>query len=427
MSGTERTPEEQGRKPSLLFVNQHYWPDVASTGQHLTDLAEHLAGEGCRVRVLCSRGKYLRGRVPAPLRETHNGVAIQRVRTTSFGRGRHIGRLVDYASFYLQVLRAILTPGPNHPDLVVFLTTPPLLSFLGWIAKRLRGQRYGIWSMDLHPDAEIASGMLRPGSLTTRLLVWLDERGLRGADFIVDLGRYMKERLVAHGVEAARCHTVHVWNRKEEVEPTPRESNPLIDKLGLRDKFVVMYSGNAGLVHEFGPILEAMRLTKDDARIYWLFVGDGPRRAEIERFIAEHGIANASYRGYFPREMLKYSLSVGDAHLISLRPAFVGISVPGKLYGIMASGRPAIFVGPARSDSGETVTEAGCGVVVDPGEVGAAERIAETVRQWVAEPTAATRLGDRGRAAFLADYERAQNCARFATLILNAAHNQGER
>ena len=36
----------------LLLVNQHYYPDVASTGQHLTDLAEYLAQEGYLVEVL---------------------------------------------------------------------------------------------------------------------------------------------------------------------------------------------------------------------------------------------------------------------------------------------------------------------------------------------------------------------------------------
>jgi colanic acid biosynthesis glycosyl transferase WcaI len=416
-SGRSGTSEEEGRKPSLLFVNQHYWPDVASTGQHLTDLAEHLVGEGYDVRVLCSRGRYVSGRVQAPLDETHNGVSIRRVRTTGFGRARHLGRLVDYASFYLKALRAILTPGRAHPDLVIFLTTPPLLSVLGWIAKRLRGQRYGIWSMDLHPDAEIASGMLKPGSPVTRLLVWLDELGLRGADFIVDLGRFMKERLVAHGVDASRCHTVPVWSRREEIEPTPRESNPLIDKLGLRNNFVVMYSGNAGLVHEFGPILEAMRLTRDDERIYWLFVGNGPRRKEIEAYVREHGLTNTSYRDYFPREQLKWSLSVGDAHLISLRPEFVGISVPGKLYGIMASGRPAIFVGPNASDSGETVTKASCGIIVNPSDSTAADTIVRTLRQWTSLQADADRLGANGRLAFLESYEKERCCEEWAKVI----------
>jgi glycosyltransferase involved in cell wall biosynthesis len=160
-----------------------------------------------------------------------------------------------------------------------------------------------------------------------------------------------------------------------------------------------------------------MRRTKDDARLFWLFVGDGPRRREIEAYIAEHSIGNATYREYFPREQLRYSLSVGDAHLISLRPPFVGISVPGKLYGIMASGRPAIFVGPEKSESGETVLEAGCGVVVDPAGADPAGRIVEVVRGWVADPAAAAEQGRRGREAFLREYEREACCAEWAGVI----------
>ena len=416
-AGVKAGRGEEGRKASLLFVNQHYWPDVASTGQHLADLAEYLAAEGHDVSVLASRGRYVKGKVPAPLAETHNGVKIRRVRTTGFGRARHLGRLMDYASFYLQALGALI--GATRYDGVIVLTTPPLLSFLGAIAKRLRGQPYGVWSMDLHPDAEIASGMLEAGSLPARVLEWMNGVGYRQADFVVDLGLHMKARIVAKGVDPKRTETVHVWNRKEEVEPTPRDANPIIDELGLRDKFVVMYSGNAGLVHEFGPILDAMRITRDDPGLYWLFVGDGPRRVEIERFIAAEGISNARYRGYFPREQLRYSLSVGDAHLISLRPRFVGISVPGKLYGIMASGRPAIFVGPKTSESGETVIEAGCGVVIDPAvdRAGGGEAIAEVVRGWAAAPDVARAIGARGRAAFLASYERERCCDAFSTVL----------
>src|SRR5213075_913134 len=109
-----------------------------------------------------------------------------------------------------------------------------------------------------------------------------------------------------------------------------------------------------------------MRMLKDDPRIYFLFVGDGPRRREIEQFAEENGIRNFEYRGYFSREQLRYSLSVADVHLISLRKEFVGISVPGKLYGIMASARPALFVGPTECESAATISRGTCGAIHDP-------------------------------------------------------------
>ena len=411
----ERARPAGGDAPSVLFVNQHYHPDVASTGQHLTDLAEYLAERGHSVEVLTGRGHYVAGAMRVPARETRNGVRIRRVRATAFGRGSHVGRLADYATFYLRVLAAVLL-GRGY-DGVVFLTTPPLLGVIGRLARLLRGQRYAIWSMDLHPDAEVASGMLPPRSAAARVLEALSRFGLRGADFIVDLGPYMTRRLVEKGVPAARCHTVHVWSRAEEVEPTAPEENPILDELGLRGRFVVMYSGNAGLVHDFAAILEAMRRLRDDPRVFFLFVGGGPRRREIEAFAAEHGLRHFAYRDYFPREQLRYSLSVGDAHLISLRAPFVGISVPGKLYGIMASGRPALFVGPEHSESAETIRAAACGAVVDPSADDAAGRIVEQLLRWADQPAEARALGERGRTAFLVRYEREPNCAEFARVI----------
>lgn len=402
-------------RPSLLFVNQHYYPDVASTGQHLTDLAEHLAERGWDVSVLASRVRYTAGKVEAAREETRNGVRIDRVRSTGFGRGSHLGRILDYATYYAQVLLRLLRGGRDQR--VVFLTTPPLLSFLGLLGRKLHGQRYGIWSMDLHPDAEIASGMLKEKSLLGRTLRWLNEAGYRGADFVVDLGPYMKGRVERMGVPASSTATVHVWSSKEELEPVPRDENPLVDELGLREKFVVMYSGNAGIVHDFRDILEAMRRLKDDPRIFFLFVGGGPRRAAIERFAFEHDLKNFRYLNYFPREQLRFSLPLGDVHLISLREPFVGISVPGKLYGIMGVGRPALFVGPANSESADTVRDGGCGAVVDPAEGDAAARIVETLRRWSADPAEARRLGDRGRALFLERFERERNCAEFESVL----------
>ena len=67
---------------SLLFVNQHYTPDVAATGQCLADLAEHLVRDGYDVEVLAGRTPNGANPGSAPAREVLNGVRVHRVSTT---------------------------------------------------------------------------------------------------------------------------------------------------------------------------------------------------------------------------------------------------------------------------------------------------------------------------------------------------------
>jgi colanic acid biosynthesis glycosyl transferase WcaI len=83
----------------LRFVNQHYAPDVASTGQHLTDLAEYLAAAGVPVEVVTGRAHYAGGMLDAPAREMRQGVRVRRFRTAGLGRRSRLGRIADYAVF----------------------------------------------------------------------------------------------------------------------------------------------------------------------------------------------------------------------------------------------------------------------------------------------------------------------------------------
>ena len=413
-------------RASLLFVNQHYTPDVAATGQCLADLAEHLASDGYDVEVMASRTRYGAGQVAAPAREIVNGVRVTRLAATGFGRRTHLGRIADYASFYMKVLAKLLF-GRRY-DGVVFLTTPPLISLAGWIARVVRGQRYGIWSMDLHPEAEVAAGMLREGSFAARVFAWLDARAYRSADFVVDLGAYMQQRVLAKGVDPSKVRSVHIWGGRGESE-TPAGPNPLTSHFSLDGKFVVMYSGNAGIVHDFGPVLEAMRVLRDDARIFFLFVGGGPRRAEVEAFARRERLTNFAYHDYVPRELLAHSLSVAHAHLISLRREFVGVSVPSKLYGAMASARPILFVGPERCETADAIADAGCGVTVDPyddGDRAAGDRVAHVIRSWVDAPAVARALGARARDAFLERYEHHRCCTAFEGVLRSAWGGQPE-
>ena len=165
--------------------------------------------------------------------------------------------------------------------MIVTLTTPPIIGLIGTLLRRLKGSRHVYWSMDLHPDASLALGRMSRRNPVVAWLAWLSDFVYRQADKVVVLGPYMADRIVAKRVRPDRLATIPVWSRRDEIYPLPRDGHPLRAALGLADKFVAMYSGNLGLAHSFDEFLEAARRLRDRDDIVFLFVGDGPRLAEV--------------------------------------------------------------------------------------------------------------------------------------------------
>ncbi len=404
--------EPISRRPSVLFINQYYWPDHASTAQHLSDLAEDLGARGFDCQVICGRGSYRSGQSRLPRREVRNRVTIHRVDATSFGRANTVRRMFDYLTFYLGAfLLALRLP---KTDLVVTLTTPPLIGLIGTVLRWLRRSKHVYWSMDLHPDASIALRRMDPRWPLPRLLQWLSNAVIRKADRIVVLGPYMADRIQAKGVDQDRIVEIPVWSRASEVFPIEPEQNKLRSRLHLQDYFVVMYSGNLGLAHSASEFITAAIALKGHPKIRFVFVGGGPRMEEVKRAKETEGLDDLLILDYVPREQLFESLSLADLHLISMRPEMTGIVVPGKLYGIMASGRPALFVGPDHSETADTIREFDCGRTIRFGDPDSL--IAQL--QWLAsDPEHAFELGANGRRAFLDHFEREHCCDGWAALL----------
>ncbi len=405
-------PSEPGPRARILFVNQYYWPDHASTAQHLTDLAEFLAEKGFESHVLASQGRYKPGEPRPPAFEIHEGVHIHRVPATSLGRRGTWARMTDYLSFYSgAAVKALRLP---RFDVVVTLTTPPIIGLIGTILKHLRGCRHIVWSMDLHPDASMALGRMSPRSAFGRLMYALSRAVYRRADQVVVLGPYMADRIALKQVAAERIVTIPVWSRRDEIYPLPRDANPLRKSLGLEGSFVAMYSGNLGLAHSFDEFLEAARRLRERSDIVFLFIGDGPRKGQVEAARDSQGLTNIRLLDPVPRDWLHASLSLADVHLISMRPEMNGIVVPGKLYGAMAAGRPIIFIGPEHCEPADTIRHAGCGFTLPSGDAGA---LVQSLELLASDPSLARRMGERARTAFIAHYEQRLCCMRWSELI----------
>lgn len=399
----------------LLFINQYYWPDLSATAQQLTDLAEYLAGHGHQVEVLCSRNVYDGPTVELQRREAVAGVAITRLKHWGSRQRGIFSRFLAYLGFHVGCAFWLLRNGWRY-EAVVTLTDPPLVGIFGALLRRCRRGRVKdvCWMMDVYPDCLFAHGSLRPRSLPGALLEGLSRFELRSADGVVVLGECMRDRVLAKGVAADRVRVIGVWNRADQLRPMPAEHTPLRQANGLADKFVVMYSGNAGRAHTFDAICQAMRTLRDEPSVQFLFVGGGKRLEEVEAFVRQHQLPNFKRLPYFPREQLNESLAVGDVHLVSLCDAMVGVVVPCKLYGIMGAGRPAIFVGPGASTVAREVQQAEAGVVVKSDEP---EALASAIRRLAADPAERQRLGENGRRFFLEHHERKVCCRRWEELL----------
>lgn len=403
----------------LIFLNRFFWPDQSATSQMLTDLAFGLAGAmpPRDVIVITSRLSYDDPAAVLPAHEHANGVRILRVRTSRFGRAFLPGRAIDYLTFYLAAA-LMLVRVARRGDVVVAKTDPPLLALIVHPVARLKGARVVNWLQDIYPDVAQALGVL-PGPLRglAFLLAHLRNASLRRADANVVLGRRMAARVGAIAPDHPAVVEIPNWADGTAVRPVQLAENTLRTAWGLADAFVVAYSGNLGRAHETATLLAAMeQLAKapPGPRIVWLFVGGGAQVAALKADVARCGLRNVMFQPYQPRERLAESLAVADVHLISLQPTLEGLIVPSKLYGVLAAGRAAIFVGAADGEVAQVLRAHDCGQTVAPGD-GAS--LAALVTAWSTAPERVAAMGHNARAAFTRAYDRPFAIARWTELL----------
>jgi glycosyltransferase involved in cell wall biosynthesis len=187
-------------------------------------------------------------------------------------------------------------------------------------------------------------------------------------DQVVVIGRCMERYLLSHGLSARTLINIPNWADGSHLRPAPRDNNEFLHQHGLQDRFVVMYSGNHGVVHEFETLFALIRETKSVPRICFCFVGEGAWKPRLVERAQAEGWQHVLCLPYQPKSLLHSSLSAADVHLVSLRTEMEGLSIPSKIYGILAAGRPVIFIGPSGSEAAAVVRDAECGYCVEPGD-----------------------------------------------------------
>ena len=205
-------------------------------------------------------------------------------------------------------------------------------------ASRVRGARLlrGVWTKDLARAER---------SRITRRRRDTDTRCMAAADAVVTLSDTMRNVIVARGIAAERVHVIP--NGVDVDTFQPRDRNPaLAARHGLTDRFVFGYVSNLDHFREGHELLieAAIRMRAQGIPATALIVGDGHRRAELERLAARLGADDAVvFTGRVPHaDVLDYYALLDVFVIPRVDELAARLVTPLKPYEAMAAGRPLL-------------------------------------------------------------------------------------
>lgn len=399
----------------LWVVSELYYPEQTSTGYFLTRIAEGLASS-MPVEVVCGQPTYSEHGVRAPAREDRGGVRIHRVRATHFGKDRLLLRALNILTLTLSVAWFALFNFARGDRLLIVTNPPTLPPLVGLIAHWKRMDAH-LLVHDVYPEVLAATGFMRRDSLPYRLLERLFSATFALYGSIIVLGRDMADlvRVKLRGAER-RITIIPNWGDVDEVVPLPRDANPFLSLNEIDAPYIIQFSGNIGRTHDIETIITAARALRNRTDILFVFAGYGGKTDLIGQAIASGELPNLRLLPRQPRELLGPMLASATATIISFVDEMKGLSVPSRMYNVLAAGTPIIAIADADSELALVVEEEEAGWVLPTGD---ADALLQLITR-IASPSGAEgaiRLGANGRAAIEVRYTFASVVRRFRTLI----------
>ena len=390
-----------------VIITQWYPPEQAPIGYMMRELAQSLIMRGHKVTVITGFPNHPSGEVFTGyrkrwrLRERVDGINVWRMYLATSPCRSKFNRVLTFLSFTLSSAWALLV----HPrcELVFAVFQPLTVGVILPLIARLKNAKLVLNVQDLHPDAQIELGLIR-NPLLVRLLRAVECFGYRRADGLAVICEYFRDHCLARGAQDNNVSVIPNWVDVDEIKPGNRV-NAFRAEIGLSSEHVVvLYAGTIGLVSGAEVVVDAaVFLEKEQPSIRFVFVGEGALVTKLQTRVNRDGLTNIFFVPFQPRARLAEVQAIADISLVTLGKGQGRTSVPSKLLGYMAAGRPVIAVVDGDSETARFVRAVGCGEVINPGDW---ESLARVIANWADHANLRARLGNAGRLHLEQQYQK---------------------
>ena len=387
---------------NILVLCPHYAPDVAPTGEVMTQITEQLVALGHRVHIVTSLPWYMHHAIEPGwegqiVRHEDTGWGrITRVHPFPTDKRNIPARALAFGGFTaLTGLAAVVSR--SRPDAVLAMSPPLTLGMAGWAAARVHRVPFVFNIQDVFPDVAVELGAITDPKVIA-FASWLERETYLRSDAVTVLSEDLRANLVAKiegrrgaAGDPGKIRVIPNFIDTDWIRPGERE-NAYRREFGLEGKTVVMYAGNIGLSQSLDLVLAAATQLAHDPDVAFVINGGGSARPGLEAAAA--GLPNVRFVDMQPKARLPEVAAAADIHVVPLRTGLARSSVPSKLYTILAAGRPVVASVDRGTEVARTVTAAGAGLAVPPDDP---EAFTKAITELVQRPDDARAMGAAGR------------------------------
>lgn len=402
----------------ILLINQAFVsPEEPGHTRHF-ELAQYLRQHGHDLTIVSSDLNYQTGqriieRRGLAAEQTISGVRILRAYIYPALHRSYFWRIVSFLSFMFSSVIASLRV--KDADLILG-TTPPIFQALSaWLVAFLRRKPFLLEVRDLWPEFIVGMGVFT-NPLLIKLARWLESFLYAHATHILVNSPAYVEYLLGKRVPPSKITFIPYGTDVDMFTPKI-DGSPVRRRLGLEDKFIVLYAGALGQANDIYTLLRAAQRLKTEPAIRIVIFGDGKERTRLQAESARLELDNIVFAGVAPKKEMPAVLASADACLAILQniPSFC-MTYPNKVFDYMSAGRPTILAidGVIR----EVIESSGGGIYVPPGND---EKLAQAILDLYRDPARARQMGLDARAYLVQHLDRRDKLAETLALFQKLA------
>lgn len=349
----------------ILIISQYFRPENIPIN-HIKDILSDIY----EIDVLTGKANYPNGKFFSgygffsQLKTQDHDSEVFRLPIIPRGSGkfRGIKLFFNYISFVVSGLffAPFLLRKKDYDLIFVYANSPLIKAVPGILLSRLKKIPLIIWVQDLWPESIYSTGIKLPRFFKP-LINFIVNIIYKNADLLACQSRgFIKN--IKENFDIPNDNFFYLPNTIDEKSvANNNQTSQEIDALFDDNKLNILFAGNIGFAQNLDLVIKSIKCFEND-NICLHIVGDGSAKKNLQETVSANSIKNVLFHGSYPASNMASFYKKSDFLLLSLsdEPIY-SLTIPNKLQGYLASGKPVI--GLVSGISAKIIQDNNCGIV----------------------------------------------------------------